>query len=109
MCAALARERLSRKLQGDQETAMVSIRLPGADLAAIRERAERRGTWTIVSLGSPGGSGSHRSWCGLSGWSDRRPVARRRPQGDRGPLCSLHPAPPAVLVTAYRPDPDRWE
>lgn len=37
------RERLTRKLQGDQETTMVSIRLPGADLAAIREKAERQG------------------------------------------------------------------
>ena len=37
------RERLDRKLQGDQETTMVSIRLPGTDLAAIREKADRRG------------------------------------------------------------------
>ncbi len=37
------RERLDRKLQGDQETTMVSIRLSGADLSAIREKAERQG------------------------------------------------------------------
>lgn len=37
------RKRLDRKLQGDQETTMVSIRLPGADLAAIREKADRQG------------------------------------------------------------------
>lgn len=37
------RERLDRKLQGDQETTMVSIRLPGTDLAAIREKADSRG------------------------------------------------------------------
>lgn len=41
--SAAERERLSRKLQGDQETTMVSIRLPGAHLAAIREKAERHG------------------------------------------------------------------
>ena len=37
------RERLDQKLQADHETTMVSIRLPETDLAAIREKADRRG------------------------------------------------------------------
>ena len=37
------RERLTRKLHGDQETTMVSIRLPARDLSAIREKADQQG------------------------------------------------------------------
>ena len=37
------RARLEQKLRGEQETTMVSIRLPGSDLAAIRDKAERQG------------------------------------------------------------------